>query len=199
MDDLVKQVGGSYKTDRQAREVYRYFQPANPAALNATWPPLDDDSASITYQRTVAAAGTPTSATTPAKSSVVSSPNATLTSFAQLAALRLNAQRAFITYNPPLTLIEVSRTNRLSVLDRDSQFILAEATRTINVRNSTLYEKKGDSLWAGTSKVANPWNVCQVRKRSVRFLCQVLVAGFCLKLTHSHRTGDSCSSPGRAI
>lgn len=32
--------------DRRSREVFRYFQPANPAALNSTWLPYGDDSTS---------------------------------------------------------------------------------------------------------------------------------------------------------
>lgn len=93
-----------YDADRQAREVYRYFQPANPAALNATWLPLGDVSASIPDLSTATASPVlnTVSKTTPVEAGGFCSPNTTLTSFAQLAALRLNAQRAFITYIGPL-------------------------------------------------------------------------------------------------
>jgi hypothetical protein len=89
-----------YEADRQAREVYRYFQPANPAALNTTWPPSGDHFSSEASQRasTSVASDDIGLETTSVKASAQSSPNTTLTSFAQLAALRLNAQRAFIMY-----------------------------------------------------------------------------------------------------
>lgn len=100
MDASDAQALRGYDADRQAREVYRYFQPANPAALNEAWPPFSDDSASIpdlSTATTSAALDISVSETTPIDASGFCSPNTTLTSFAQLAALRLNAQRAFIT------------------------------------------------------------------------------------------------------
>lgn len=105
MNDPDAQTLRDYDADRQAREVYRYFQPANPAALNSTWLPLGDDSTSIPDLSTATTShvlNTSVSKTTPVEASVFCSPNTTLTSFAQLAALRLNAQRAFITYIDPL-------------------------------------------------------------------------------------------------
>lgn len=51
----------------------------------------------------------------------------------------------------------------LRILNRDSQFVLAEATRTTNVGSSTLFGDKGDNLFAGTSTLSNTWNICQVR------------------------------------
>lgn len=86
MSNSPQQSPVEHGADRQAREVYRYFQPGNPAALNEAWPSFGDHLA------------TPADLPTPNPSSILSSPNATLTSLAQLAALRLNAQRAFITY-----------------------------------------------------------------------------------------------------
>jgi len=105
MDISDKQTLREYEADRQAREVYRYFQPSNPAALNPGWLPFGSDSASIPDFSTAvpsAAPDFPDSETTAVEAGVLSSPNMTLTSFAQLAALRLNAQRAFITYIRPL-------------------------------------------------------------------------------------------------
>lgn len=100
MDDSIKQSLHNYGADRQARAVYRYFHPANPAALNTAWLPFGDDSASVTdlSAATAAAPDFPVSETTAIEASVLSSPNTTLTSFAQLAAQHLNAQRVFITY-----------------------------------------------------------------------------------------------------
>lgn len=89
-----------YEADRQTREVYRYFQPENPAALNASLQ-FDDHVASITDFSRVTTPFAPDASDSEksfAEGSSPSSPNTTLTSFAQLAALRLNAQRAFITY-----------------------------------------------------------------------------------------------------
>lgn len=79
MENPTQETIHAHEADRQAREVYRYFQPANPAALNAAWLPR---SAASEFET---------------ESSSLSSPNTTLTSFAQQAAIRLNAQRAFIT------------------------------------------------------------------------------------------------------
>lgn len=94
-DDILR----AYEEDRQAREVYRYFQPANPAALNTQWPLPEEHFSSVDSLRTsFSAAEDSDSETTQIHSRTQSSPNTTLTSFAQLAALRLNAQRAFITY-----------------------------------------------------------------------------------------------------
>jgi hypothetical protein len=101
MDDLKAQTLRDHDADRQAREVYRYFQPANPAALNASWPPFDDDSVSspeLSTSTISAVHDTSASETASTEVSDFCSPNTTLTSFAQLAALRLNAQRAFITW-----------------------------------------------------------------------------------------------------
>ncbi|KAJ6134441.1 hypothetical protein N7523_000763 [Penicillium sp. IBT 18751x] len=134
-----------HDADRQTREVYRYFQPANPAALNASWLPFGDDSASIPDLSTATTFTVHDSSVT-AEASGFSSPNTTLTSFAQLAALRLNAQRAFIT-----------------ILNRDFQFILAEATTDTNIGSSKLASGKGDGLFAGTSTLGNSssWNICR--------------------------------------
>lgn len=91
----------NYEADRQKREVYRYFQPENPAALNASLLQFDEHVASIGDFSRVSTPFIPDpsgSETNFVEGSSPSSPNTTLTSFAQLAALQLNAQRAFITY-----------------------------------------------------------------------------------------------------
>ncbi|KAJ5211161.1 CheY-like superfamily [Penicillium cf. griseofulvum] len=135
-----------YKADRQTREVYRYFQPENPAVLNAILVESEHVGSIADFSRVT----TPflPNASDPGtgyvEDSSLSSPNTTLTSFAQLAALRLNAQRAFIT-----------------VLNTDSQFILAEATRNTNLKSSKSSEGEGDRLFAGTSTLSNAWNICQ--------------------------------------
>lgn len=91
----------NYEEDRQKREVYRYFQPENPAALNASLLEFDEHVAPIRDFSRVSTSFVPDLSdpeTTSIEGSSPSSPNPTLTSFAQLAALQLNAQRAFITY-----------------------------------------------------------------------------------------------------
>ncbi|KAJ5154922.1 CheY-like superfamily [Penicillium coprophilum] len=133
-----------YKADRQTREVYRYFQPENPAALNATLHQFDEHVGSIADFSRVTTPFLPDTSdprTNYVEGNFPSSPNTTLTSFAQLAALRLNAQRA--------------------VLNADAQFILAEATRNTNLKSSKSSEGEGDILFAGTSTLSNAWNICQ--------------------------------------
>jgi len=70
----------THKQDKQrARELYKYFQPNDPALLSGGWQQTDITRAS------------------PEK---LSSPNITLTAYAQYIAIRLNAQRALIRYVP---------------------------------------------------------------------------------------------------
>lgn len=105
MDDFTEQTLCDHEADRQTREVYRYFQPANPAALNATWPPVEHSATSIDVSSIANSTNFVDSVvdeeevpgTTSIDDSPLYSPNTTLTSLAQLAALRLNAQRAIIT------------------------------------------------------------------------------------------------------
>ncbi|KAJ5989694.1 hypothetical protein N7481_004904 [Penicillium waksmanii] len=132
MEYPTQQTLRAHEADRQAREVYRYFQPTNPAALNAAWLPRSTASDFAISEKTTI------------ETSFLSSPNATLTSFAQQAVIRLHAQRAFIT-----------------ILNHHSQFIIAEATKTTNLRNSKFSTADGDGLFSGTSTLPNIWNICQ--------------------------------------
>ena len=75
---------------------------------------------------------------------VLGTSNNTLTAFAQLAALRLDVERAFI-----------------CVLDRDRQFSLAEATKSVNLNDPTLKEAK-DDLWMGAAGSRKAWSICEV-------------------------------------
>jgi hypothetical protein len=70
--------------------------------------------------------------------------NSTLTSFAQLAALRLDVERVFI-----------------AMLDRDRQHIIAEATRTLNLNDASVHADK-DNIWLGASDTRRTWSVCKV-------------------------------------
>lgn len=104
MEDSTEQSLCDHEADRQTREVYRYFQPANPAVLNATWSAGEHSVTSIDVSSTEGSPEFVDSAvdneapeTTSIDDSPLYSPNTTLTSLAQLIALRLNAQRAIIT------------------------------------------------------------------------------------------------------
>ncbi|THC93780.1 hypothetical protein EYZ11_006757 [Aspergillus tanneri] len=73
---------------------------------------------------------------------VLGNHNATLTSFAHLAALRLNVDRVLI-----------------SVSDRTSQFILAQSTQSCSQTN---YEATGNGVWGGCSSVScSAWQMCK--------------------------------------
>lgn len=148
-----------HKADRRARELYRYYQPASLdglAGLISSWLPAGED---------LPSSGSPGTPNTPpvngsgnSNSSATSRPltaigsgalelgtsNSTLTAFAQLAALRLNVERAFI-----------------CVLDRDMQFILAEATQSVNLNNTSVHDKE-DELWLGSSGSQKAWSCCLV-------------------------------------
>lgn len=63
----------------------------------------------------------------------------------------------------------------LSILNQDSQFILAEATRNTNGGNSALSVENGDRLFAGTSTLVDSWNICNVRPPSPLYTSQSLL------------------------
>ncbi|EED13742.1 sensor histidine kinase/response regulator, putative [Talaromyces stipitatus ATCC 10500] len=119
----------AHRDDRRFRELYRYFQPANPAALlyqlqndlsNSREPSADSDDVP-TVERNV---GNPLAVSLMPPQEDLRSPNTILTSFAQLAAHKLNVERAII-----------------CVLGRDSEYILAEAPR--------VEQTSAQSLWIG--------------------------------------------------
>jgi hypothetical protein len=68
--------------------------------------------------------------------------DASLAAFAQLAALRLNAQRSVI-----------------SLLDRKYQYILAEATRRTSLRVDSPLNDNSD-LFLGTARILRSWGLC---------------------------------------
>ncbi|KAL3440585.1 hypothetical protein BJX65DRAFT_314661 [Aspergillus insuetus] len=71
-----------------------------------------------------------------------SSTDTTLTALAQLGALRLNVQRCMI-----------------SLFDRRTQYILAEATRTLSLQDDRVH-LDGDALWLGSSVIPKAEGVC---------------------------------------
>lgn len=150
-----------YNADRRVRELYRYYQPAAPTSSVSSWlfagedvlhaspvgspntPPADDASGSGGSDSS--ATSRPATALGP-DALVLGVSNNTLRSFAQLGALRLNAQRAFI-----------------CVLDRSTQYILSEATKTVNLNDSTVHDPR-DELWLGTTGSSKAWSLCRVSR-----------------------------------
>jgi hypothetical protein len=63
-----------------------------------------------------------------------SSPDSQLVALAQLCAFRLDCQRALI-----------------SLIDRDLQYFVAEATRTLDLKDTSHSEDPNDAIWAGVS------------------------------------------------
>jgi hypothetical protein len=71
------------------------------------------------------------------ENSQASSPHTTLTALCQLTAIRLAVQRAGI-----------------SLIARQAQYILAESTQTLNLRDTTTSNETGDGLWMGLTQVS---------------------------------------------
>jgi hypothetical protein len=138
------------------RELYRYYQPLTEQSLAPSWlPPGADDLPSSDPASTVhtlsadgsansnsSATSQPSTATGP-ETLVLGTSNNTLTSFAQLAAVRLNVDRALI-----------------CVLDRDAQFVLAEATPTLNLNETTIHDND-DGFWLGSTGSRKVWPIVQ--------------------------------------
>jgi signal transduction histidine kinase/CheY-like chemotaxis protein/GAF domain-containing protein len=78
-----------------------------------------------------------------AKHAPVSSPDKALTAFCQLAALKLNVDRAMI-----------------FLFDADYGYILAEATRSMSLRDDTRHFD-GDGLWLGHTQIPRGFSVCE--------------------------------------
>lgn len=153
MDPAKAEQRGQYIADRRVRELYRYYQPAGPTAI-PSWLSAADDLPSSSLPPNIApaddsgnsnssATSRPSTALGP-ESLILGTSNNTLTSFAQLATLRLNAERAFI-----------------AVLDRDTQYILCEATKSVNLNDSSIHDPK-DALWMGSTGSCEAWSLCQV-------------------------------------
>ncbi|KAF2843657.1 hypothetical protein M501DRAFT_994658 [Patellaria atrata CBS 101060] len=76
--------------------------------------------------------------------SQITSPDTTLTAFCQLTAIRLNAERALIT-----------------LIDSDTQYFVAESTRSLNLHDTTTSGDPGDGLWAGCSSTPKVGKLCE--------------------------------------
>lgn len=64
----------------------------------------------------------------------VISSDSVLTAHAQLVSWRLDTQRAMI-----------------SLIDRETQYFVAESTKTLDLKNCAIFEADGDGQWAGVS------------------------------------------------
>ncbi|KAJ6146418.1 hypothetical protein N7497_008400 [Penicillium chrysogenum] len=145
---------GLHNADRRARELYRYYKPASQAEVVPTWLPANDgfpftaNSGNIITppisEGSVPSHSPPSRpASAGSEALVLGTSNSTMTSFAQLAALRLNAERVFV-----------------SVLDRDQQHIIAEATKSVNLNDPSIHDDN-DNIWLGTSDTRKAWSVCK--------------------------------------
>ncbi|KAL4924573.1 putative sensor histidine kinase/response regulator [Aspergillus undulatus] len=136
---------------RRTRELYRYFQPER------LFPP-DSDSDCAPLPVPPAGESIFASPPSPTLSAQLSLPpsgllpeplilgeyNATLTSFAQLAALRLNVERVLI-----------------SVSDRSSQFIIAQSSRSL-LGGKRRYEVHESGMWDGCHTLSTAaWTMCR--------------------------------------
>ncbi|KAH2011682.1 hypothetical protein KXV97_009023 [Aspergillus fumigatus] len=162
-----------HSAGRRARELYRYFQPERLPQLDSlsvdSSPIADDFLPPATAQAIDASIHTPsassllppgpTNLSPPLASTreasllspvvpetlVLGQHNAILTSFAQLAALRLNVERVII-----------------SVSDRVSQFILAQAGQSPVGCDIRAYEAEGDGIWDGCCTLPScAWGMCE--------------------------------------
>lgn len=94
----------AHRDDRRFRELYRYFQPANPAALlyqpqnDLPNPPTPAGDSPDSIPSVEDSPGNPLAVSLMPPQENLSSPNTILTSFAQLAAHKLNVERAIIRY-----------------------------------------------------------------------------------------------------
>ena len=76
--------------------------------------------------------------------SAASSPDTALTALAQLCAIRLHAKRAMV-----------------SVIGRETQYFVAESTKTLDLVDNQKYEVEGDSLWFGCGSVDKAGRLCE--------------------------------------
>ncbi|KAL4970205.1 putative sensor histidine kinase/response regulator [Aspergillus stella-maris] len=135
---------------RRTRELYRFFRPERAFA-----PDSDSDSGLHVPSAGESASANPpspalsaqlgaTTSTLLPESLILGEYNATLTSFAQLAALRLNVERVMI-----------------SVSDRSSQFIIAQGSRLL-LGEKKDYEAHESGIWDGCHTVSTAaWTMCR--------------------------------------
>lgn len=147
-----------HHADRRTRELYRYYRPVAQPEVVPSWLPTTPDgfpfstASGNTITPPISEGSLPSNAGAIPQPGTAIGPdalvlgtsNSTLTTFAQLAALRLNVERVFI-----------------SVLDRDTQFIIAEATKSLNLNDPSIHDDN-DNIWLGPSDTRKAWSVCKV-------------------------------------
>jgi len=52
---------------------------------------------------------------------------------------------------------------RRSVIDKETQYFIAEATRTLSLSDTGQCERVGDELWVGCATVPKEGRLCEVR------------------------------------
>lgn len=179
MDTRTLHANIDHHANRRAREVYRYFHP-EPSPLTQSGPSgssyfdswvsnnavLTEDAAHPGLSRTAPAlsttpvptAGSCGSSFPPVQQPdelVLGSSNHILSAFAQLAALKLNVQRVLI-----------------SVSDRESQFIVAEATPTTSLDPNGAGNGDEEFLWSKCAMKDEAWSMCKV--------CEILFFNGCI-------------------
>ncbi|KAJ5466548.1 hypothetical protein N7539_009504 [Penicillium diatomitis] len=112
--------------DSRARELFHYFQPDNPAMLPTSQVAACDASSSLAANNK-------------------GSPNLVLTALAQLAAVKLQAQRAII-----------------SLIGRETLYVVAEASRSLDLTNPAYNPMSDDGLWMGCSNGPVTGTLCEV-------------------------------------
>ncbi|KAL9598085.1 MAG: hypothetical protein Q9219_004716 [cf. Caloplaca sp. 3 TL-2023] len=80
----------------------------------------------------------------PLTANAPSSPETTLTALAQLCALRLNASRAMV-----------------SLIGKETQYFIAEATKTLDLVDNQNCDEEGDALWFGCGSVDKSGRLCE--------------------------------------
>ncbi|KAJ5970600.1 CheY-like superfamily [Penicillium vulpinum] len=145
---------GIHNADRRARELYRYYQPASQEPV-PSWLPNDGFPFSAISGNTITppisegsmpshgSAGSRPATAIGSEALVLGTSNSTMTSFAQLAALRLNVERVLI-----------------CVLDHDTQHIIAESTKSLNLNNPSIHDDN-DNVWLGAPDTRKTWSVCK--------------------------------------
>ncbi|KAH7342474.1 histidine kinase-group I protein [Rhexocercosporidium sp. MPI-PUGE-AT-0058] len=122
----------------RAREVYKYFQPTptNPDSLATAVAPASPSDDSVEDGREIKVRSSITS-------SKISSPDTALTAYCQLTTWRIGAQRAMI-----------------SVIDAETQYFVAEGTKTVDLVNNSKHEP-GDEIWIGCASVEKAGRLCE--------------------------------------
>ena len=97
-------------------------------------------------------------------SKAIESPDVTLTALAQLCACRLDASRAMIRY-AILYLAFILLLKISSVIGRQVQHFIAEATRTLHLSDTRKSDDVDDKLWVGCASVNKEGRLCEVRDK----------------------------------